>query len=276
MSRKISQAANSVFTEFDTSIPELSDSADIEVAFRLYHYGTIADTPVADSIHSHLSNITNDIEFLQATPTGGGVVSIDVPHQLSVLSNNVNIPEGFIWLDSDGLSGSSISSGAGTLTNDMPLVSGASAHGVIWIDKDYLITDPFVISNFITQQVLTTQLSNYLTLSSASSTYATQITQITTSASSTYTLSLADNNDLLEFTSSSAITVSIPTEAVANFPIGSSLSILQAGTGQITVSPASGVTLNGTPGFKSRARWSLITLIKRGSNSWLIAGDLTV
>ena len=276
MSRKISEAANSTFTEFDTSIPELSDSADIEVAFRLYHYGTVGDTPVNNSIYSHLSDIADDIEFLQATPTGGGVVSTQIPHQLIVLSTNVDIPEGFVWLDSDGSGGSEISSGAATLTNDMPAVSGASAHGVVWVDKDYSVTSPFQISNFITQQVLTTQLSNYLTLSSASSTYATQITPSSSSSSTAYSIGLIDNNKLLEFTSASAIIVTIPTEAVANFPIGSSLSILQAGTGQITVSPASGVTLNGTPGFKSRARWSLITLIKRGSNSWLIAGDLTV
>lgn len=213
MSRKISQAANSVFTEFDTTIPELSDSSDIEVAFRLYHYGTTGDTPVNDSIYSHLSDISDDIEFLQATPTGGGVVSTDVPHQLVVLSTNVDIPEGFIWLDSDGQSAAQISSGAATLTNDMPAVSGASAHGVIWVDKDYSITDPFAINNFVTQQVLSNQLSSYLTISSASSTYVNKVGGSISNASS---ITLAGSQPLTSRVRNITASTSNPTVSDGN------------------------------------------------------------
>ncbi len=289
MSQLISSAANSTATKFDTSISELSDSADIEVAFRLYHYGTTGDTPVTNSIYSHLSDISDDIEFLQATPTGGGVVSIDIPHQLTVLSSNVNIPEGFIWLDSDGNSPIQISSGAAALTNNMPAVSGASAHGVIWVDKDQTLTDPFVISNFVTFENISSALTSYLTISSASSTYATQIGSTLTNPtiinpniqisfnqqSTSYTLAtnLSDAGKMIEMGSSSALTLTIPTNIAAPYPNGTQIAILQTGSGQVTVAGSVGVTVNGTPGLKSRAQWSIIVLTKRSTNTWLLSGD---
>lgn len=289
MSQLISAAANSTATKFDTSIPELSDSADIEVAFRLYHYGTTGDTPVTNSVYSHLSNITDDIEFLQATPTGGGVVSINIPHQLSVLSSNVDIPEGFIWLDSDGASSVQVSSGAAALTNNVPAISGASAHGVIWVDKDYTLTDPFVMSNFVTFENITSALTSYLTISSASSTYVTKTggtltnptiinpnIQISFNQQSTsYTLAsnLSDAGKMVEMGSSSPLTLTVPTNTTAPYPIGTQIAILQTGSGQVTVAGAVGVTVNGTPGLKARAQWSIIVLTKRGINTWLLSGD---
>lgn len=188
MAQLISDAANSGFKEFDTSIPELSDSADIVEAFRLYHYGkenfVSGDEPADSSLYAHLKSIVDDIEFINATPTGGGVVQNEIPHQLSVLSTNINIPEGFMWVDLDATSLSVISSGAGTLTNDMPAVSGASAHGVVWVDKDYSITNPFVMSDFITTQNIGQQLAAYLTIASASATYVPQVGGTITNATS--------------------------------------------------------------------------------------------
>lgn len=277
MAQLISSAANSSYVEFDTSIPSLTESADIVEAFRLYHYGKANyitnEEPGEKSIYAHFEKISNDIEFINATPTGGGVVQTDVPHQLQVLSTSLNIPEGFVWVDSDSPGLSVISSGAGTLTNDMPAVSGASAHGVIWVDKDYTLTDPFNPSSFITTETIGQQLAPYLTIASASATYAKIITSISSSASTSYTLQLTDSSKLLEFSAGTAIAVTVPAESTTNFPVGSSIAIMQTGAGQITVSGAGGVTINGTPGFKTRTQWSLITLIKRGINLWVLLGD---
>jgi len=196
----ISSAANSSYVEFDTSIPSLNESADIIEAFRLYHYGKANyitnEEPGEKSIHAHFEKITNDIEFINATPTGGGVAQTDVPHQLQVLSTSLNIPEGFIWVDSDSPSLSVISSGAGTLTNDMPAVSGASAHGVIWVDKDYTLTDPFSLSNFLTTQTIGQELAAYLTIASASATYVPQVGGTITNATS---ITLSGNQALNSF-----------------------------------------------------------------------------
>lgn len=90
----------------------------------------------------------------------------------------------------------------------------------------------------------------------------------------TYTFQLSDANLIVEGSSSSATTFTIPAESTADFPIGSSITITQTGNGQITVNGASGVTLNGTPGAKLRTRWSVATITKRAADTWVIYGDV--
>ena len=91
-----------------------------------------------------------------------------------------------------------------------------------------------------------------------------------------YTLSaLTERDSLVEVSSSSATTVTIPTDATLNFPIGTSLDILQTSTGQVTIAGAGGVTVNATPGLKLRTQWSSATLFKRASDTWVVYGDLT-
>ena len=91
----------------------------------------------------------------------------------------------------------------------------------------------------------------------------------------TYTLVLGDAGDVVELGNSSAITLTIPTNAVAAFPVGTKITILQTGAGQVTVSGPSGGTLNATPGTKLRAQWSSATLLKRATDTWVLMGDLT-
>lgn len=90
-----------------------------------------------------------------------------------------------------------------------------------------------------------------------------------------YTISnQTDKYNRLEFSSSSPITVTIPTNINDPWPIGSSCEIMQAGTGKITVVGQSGVTLNAPDSqFKTRVQWSTLILEKRGSNEWLVSGD---
>jgi hypothetical protein len=92
-----------------------------------------------------------------------------------------------------------------------------------------------------------------------------------------YTLSsLTERDDLIEMGSASALVLTIPTDATLNFPIGTSIDILQTGAGQVTIAPVSGtVTVNATPGLKLRTTWSSCTLFKRAANTWVVYGDLT-
>ena len=91
-----------------------------------------------------------------------------------------------------------------------------------------------------------------------------------------YTLSaLTERDSLIEVAKSTATTVTIPTDATLNFPIGTSIDILQTSTGQVTIAGAAGVTVNATPGLKLRTTWSSATLFKRAANTWVVYGDLT-
>ncbi len=91
-----------------------------------------------------------------------------------------------------------------------------------------------------------------------------------------YTLeALNERDSLIEVSSATGVTVTIPTNATTAFPIGSSIDILQTGAGQVTIAGAVGVTVNATPGLKLRTQWSSATLMKRATDSWVVVGDLT-
>jgi len=91
-----------------------------------------------------------------------------------------------------------------------------------------------------------------------------------------YTLSsLTERDDLIEMYSASAgITLTIPADSTLNFPIGTSIDILQTGAGQVTIA-GTGFTPNATPGLKLRTQWSSCTLFKRAADTWVVYGDLT-
>ena len=93
-----------------------------------------------------------------------------------------------------------------------------------------------------------------------------------------YTLSsLTERDDLIEMGSATAVTLSIPTDATLNYPIGTSIDILQTGAGQVTIAAVTPgtTTVNATPGLKLRTTWSSCTLFKRAANTWVVYGDLT-
>jgi hypothetical protein len=91
-----------------------------------------------------------------------------------------------------------------------------------------------------------------------------------------YTLSaLTERDTIVEMNNTSATTLTIPAESSVNYPIGTTIDIIQTNTGQVTIGNAVGVTVNATPGLKLRTRWSSATLLKRASNSWIAYGDLT-
>lgn len=89
----------------------------------------------------------------------------------------------------------------------------------------------------------------------------------------TYTLVLADKNKLVTLDNAAAITLTVPTNASVAFATGAQVNIQQIGAGQVTVAGDSGVTVNGT-GTKLRAQWSAATLIKTGTDTWTMVGDI--
>ena len=92
-----------------------------------------------------------------------------------------------------------------------------------------------------------------------------------------YALSTLTHRDsMIEVSSTSATTITIPLDSTVDYPIGTTIDILQTNTGQVTIAPVSGsVTVNATPGLKLRTRWSSCTLMKRAANTWVVYGDLT-
>ena len=88
------------------------------------------------------------------------------------------------------------------------------------------------------------------------------------SASSNYSITSADNGKVIQSTSASAITVTIPT----GLPTGFNCTVVQMGTGQITFS---GTILNRTGFTKTASQYSVVSILHLGSNSILVTGEMS-
>lgn len=107
----------------------------------------------------------------------------------------------------------------------------------------------------------------------ASALAAAQLVATRTVAGTTDTLTLADAGRAIECTSGSTTTVTVPPNSSVAFPVGTVLEVLQAGTGQVIVAGGSGVTVRSSGTWGTRAQWSTLTLRKRGTDDWVLAGD---
>lgn len=91
-----------------------------------------------------------------------------------------------------------------------------------------------------------------------------------------YTLVLGDANNGVAMTSSSDNTITVPANADVAFSVGSTITITQDGSGLTSVAAASGVTINkrGGGSLSSSGQYSVIVLVKRNTNTWILTGDL--
>jgi len=107
--------------------------------------------------------------------------------------------------------------------------------------------------------------------------YINQFPILTTNAQSgtSYTLVLTDSGKSVELSNTSAITLTVPPSSSVAYATGTQITLLQTNTGQVTVVGGSGVTVNANPGLKLRGQWSAATLVYRGSNTWVLLGDVT-
>jgi hypothetical protein len=156
------------------------------------------------------------------------------------------------------------------------------------------LTNPLSISNGGTGQttaanainaLLPSQSTNsgrYLTTNGTSPSWATL--DLSTKADkllstnarvASYSLVLSDADKIVEMNVGSANNLTVPLNSSQPFPIGTEITIIQTGSGQTTIVPTGGVTVNATPGLKLRTQWSSATLIKRATDTWIAIGDLT-
>jgi hypothetical protein len=91
-----------------------------------------------------------------------------------------------------------------------------------------------------------------------------------------YNLGLADAGQTLLIDSTSDRTVTVPLNSAVPFAIGQRLDVVRLNTGNVTFAGAVGVTINSKNSNKKiAARYSGATLIKYGTDTWVLIGDLT-
>lgn len=91
-----------------------------------------------------------------------------------------------------------------------------------------------------------------------------------------YNLTIDDQQKLLKMTSSTPISVTVPSNSQQPIPIGKSITLIPMSTGQITITGSTEVNIRTTTSNKSRSQYSVITLIKIDTDEWVLGGDLDV
>lgn len=89
------------------------------------------------------------------------------------------------------------------------------------------------------------------------------------------TLALTDANKIIMATKATSILITIPTNTTAAIPIGTTINFVQAGAGIIVFKEASGVNLySKKDSIATGGMYSWAALYKRGTNNWLLYGDI--
>jgi hypothetical protein len=239
-------AAENIGQLVPTKIPGYADSADIQAALRLYHYGSYdfdinednAAELINPSIAYTLNNLQEQIDGVDLTTAiqktdlnaKGDIISASADNTLSVLSVGTN--------------------------GQVLSANSATTSGLQWTTPEVTLSNTATLTN----KTLTAPVINVA---------------FNAQTGTSYTIALSDNGKIVEVANSNPITVSIPTNSTA-FPIGSQITVLQSGTGQITfaASTPATTTVNGTPGLKLRTQWSSAVLLKRDTEQWVVLGDV--
>jgi len=92
----------------------------------------------------------------------------------------------------------------------------------------------------------------------------------------TRTLTASDKNSIISFTSSSAITVTLPDDTSEELDNGFEVRLDRDGTGTLTVAAQSGATVNSAAGLTARVQYSSVTIVKTATNVYKLTGDSAV
>lgn len=111
------------------------------------------------------------------------------------------------------------------------------------------------------------------TLSWSAVTSGASYSAVRTQSGTTYTLVLGDAGDYIQTTSTTAVTITVPTQASVTWAADTEIYFEQNNTGQITFVGASGVTINSSETLKTFARYSVVALKRVASDVWTLTGE---
>lgn len=95
---------------------------------------------------------------------------------------------------------------------------------------------------------------------------------IVTESGTTRTLSATDNGKIIYCTSSSAVTIN----CASGLGVGFNCTIIQGGTGKVTVAPNSQTLVSYSSLFSTMGQYAVISLIAPVANTFVAAGNLGV
>lgn len=152
-------------------------------------------------------------------------------------------------------------------------LSGGGNSGAVTLSINTAVTADLSTAQTLTNKTLTAPVLTNAVI--------TQPLVTPTFSANAYTLVLGDQGDiLLASNGSTAGTINVPTNASVAFPVGTQITIIQTGSGQLTIQAVtSGTTTIASTGAtatapKLRAQNSSATLIKTATDTWYVVGDI--
>lgn len=125
---------------------------------------------------------------------------------------------------------------------------------------------------FVRQDNSGNQINQLQYYSSATSSWVSAYDVLLVSKTASYTIELHDSAKFIRMDSSSDLVLTIPKDI---FPNGTRIEVMRWGTGEVSITPATDVTIRSKNSNKRLAvQYSGATLIKVDTNEWALIGDL--
>jgi hypothetical protein len=96
----------------------------------------------------------------------------------------------------------------------------------------------------------------------------------TQQSGTTYTFVLGDRGTMVESTSASATTFTVPPNSSVAFVVNTVISWCQYGAGTLTIVAGAGVTLRTTSSLVARTTYAEGSIRQRAINEWVVSGEL--
>lgn len=102
---------------------------------------------------------------------------------------------------------------------------------------------------------------------------AVALSQVVTYAGTAKTLALTDNNTIIDCTSSSAVTITIPPQSSVAWTADAEIHVRMSGTGPVSIAVGAGVTVPPlTVPVALAGQGAMVTLKRRSSDVWAVVG----
>jgi hypothetical protein len=104
---------------------------------------------------------------------------------------------------------------------------------------------------------------------SASTDFSPAFYSTVTESTTARTVSDSDNGKVIVCTSSSDVTITLPNTLTAGF----GCTVIQSGTGQVTIAAGAGSTLSSYAGTSTKGRYATLQIIPIGTNAYIVDGE---
>ena len=275
---------------FNLQIPSFDENADIQTAFRYYHYGE----GISGTGDLKPESLAGYLDFLEKNKISKN------PQIIPLNANLNNFTESGFYAQNTNIKAQS-----GTNYPLVPATIGIPYAGLLRVFNDNTgnIYQEYQVAGIPTNPVFWRAFfgnlgwtpwqtfsaeghihdDRYFTKQQSDNRYFPAIKFKTIRQpgilNNTYTISKNDEDVVLLMNNLSVPhSLRVPqdvTDPNLNIAVGTTIRIIQANTGQCSVIPVNeNININATPGNKLRTIWSVANLTKIATNNWVLSGDL--